>query len=504
MQGLVCFLKKICFAACGKILITILILVSAASCGGDSKSGPTDPDNETVEVSITPARAVLAPGATQQYTAQVTGSSDKSVAWSVAGNQGSISAGGLYTAPANLNTDSLVATITAVSNADPAVSATANAVVRRASSTVRVTITPPTATIGPGDTQQFQADVSGTNNTSVNWSVSSGPGSISPAGLYSAPATISQDSIQVTVQAVSVEDPNAVGTASVKVKRAAVSSNGNGTMGITIPQQTYQGGEDAVSLGTQAVFLASELNGGQTLITTGTLTQTGNTFTYSATPTDRLRVVFTNGSTMEFIISAMNGDFSGDEDWFLQNDHQFVLQVIIPGSMDVQISTVFSGGSLQNTLNGTMTIEGVTYQANITEAGTVQFSINGSLAMFDRIEALTGSITGPDFSMTVNNHHWYYSIYNANDTSFAVNRTRDYNSTWNIGGVNYGAQNIRIKTALLNGWANDLNYWEAYGTIVENGVVIGQVDWGINPSNNMAEVWIDYANERVVLEQHRY
>lgn len=81
-----------------------------------------------VSVRIAPSSATLNFGATQQFTATVTGSSDTSVAWSVdsvpGGNStnGTISSAGVYTAPTTTGTH----TVTATSNADSSKSASAS------------------------------------------------------------------------------------------------------------------------------------------------------------------------------------------------------------------------------------------------------------------------------------------------------------------------------------------------------------------------------------------
>src|SRR2546429_130321 len=59
---------------------------------------------------------------------------------------------------------------------------------------VSVAISPTSATVGAGGTQQFTATVTNTNNTAVTWQVNGVPGgnatagTISSAGLYTAPA----------------------------------------------------------------------------------------------------------------------------------------------------------------------------------------------------------------------------------------------------------------------------------------------------------------------------
>jgi hypothetical protein len=83
-----------------------------------------------------------------------------------------------------------------------------------------VTIHPPSAAVALGETQQFQATVTGTANTAVIWSVSSNGtsnsaiGTISSSGLYSAPATLPNPA-SVTITATSQAAPESNASATV-------------------------------------------------------------------------------------------------------------------------------------------------------------------------------------------------------------------------------------------------------------------------------------------------
>jgi hypothetical protein len=81
---------------------------------------------------------------------------------------------------------------------------------------VSVTVTPPVATLGNGQSQQFTATVTGTANTAVTWSIPPGsPGTISATGLYTAPNPVPSQS--VTITATSQADTTKSGTASVNL-----------------------------------------------------------------------------------------------------------------------------------------------------------------------------------------------------------------------------------------------------------------------------------------------
>ena len=87
---------------------------------------------------------------------------------------------------------------------------------------VTVTIAPAAATVVIGQTQTFSATVSGTTNNSVTWAVTGGAanGSITSAGVYTAPATVPNPAT-VTVTATSQADATKSASATVTVAATA-------------------------------------------------------------------------------------------------------------------------------------------------------------------------------------------------------------------------------------------------------------------------------------------
>jgi hypothetical protein len=139
-----------------------------------------------VSVSVSPTSASLVPTVgTQAFQATVTGTADTTVTWSVQEglSGGSVSAGGLYTAPSGTGTFHVVAK----SNADTTKTASATVTV---ASGVSVVVTPSGGSLETGGTLLFACTVTGSQDTACNWSVQEGAsgGTISPSGLYTAPA----------------------------------------------------------------------------------------------------------------------------------------------------------------------------------------------------------------------------------------------------------------------------------------------------------------------------
>jgi len=183
-----------------------------------------------VTVGITPSSATVLVGTgTQQFTATVANSTNTAVTWTVNGitggnaTVGTISSAGLYTAPAQIPLPATV-TVSAVAVVDPAISASAVVTVVH----VGVAVAPSSATLAVLNTQSFAATVTNTQNTAVTWTVNgiaggnATVGTISSAGLYTAPAVIPSPAT-VTVTAVSAADPTQSGSASVTIAPISVS-----------------------------------------------------------------------------------------------------------------------------------------------------------------------------------------------------------------------------------------------------------------------------------------
>jgi hypothetical protein len=209
------------------ILPAVLLLACGGGGGGQGSGGGggTPP----VAVSLQPLAVDLESGDSQAFSASVSNAPSSAVAWQVmeAGG-GAISPSGLYTAPDADGTFHVRATAAADSRA------TAEAAVR-VKRRVTVTVSPDSANLVADATQAFTATVANTPNTAVTWSASGG--TITPAGLYTAPSTPGT----YTVQATSVADPRRSGLATVTVgsaPAAPVIANFTATPSTLNPGQT--------------------------------------------------------------------------------------------------------------------------------------------------------------------------------------------------------------------------------------------------------------------------
>jgi hypothetical protein len=175
--------------------------IKATSAADTTRSASAKASVKTVAVSISPTSATVSTGATKQFTATVAGTTNTAVTWVT--TCGSVDSTGLFTAPSTASTCS----VTATSVANTTKKATATVTVQA----ISVSISPTSAAINTGATQQFTSTVLGTSNTSVTWSTTGG--TISSSGLYTAPSTTGTYTVTVT----SAADITKKATATVSV-----------------------------------------------------------------------------------------------------------------------------------------------------------------------------------------------------------------------------------------------------------------------------------------------
>ncbi len=263
--------------------------------GGNNGSGGTSqaPPPPPIAVSVTPASVTLTAGATQQFKGTVTGTENIALTWEVNGvtggnsQVGSISTAGLYTAPA---TDvQMQVTVAAVSVADSSKSATAAVTVNPPPPPViTVAISPTAVTMAVSTTQQFTATVTGTMNTAVTWSVdginggNSAVGTVSTAGLYTAPSSAGTHTVTATSVADSTKQASAAVTlASLIIYPQKTSIAPQGTRQFTAQVQGLQnnsvtwsvdgvtGGNSSVgTITVQGMYTAPANNGTHTVTAT--------------------------------------------------------------------------------------------------------------------------------------------------------------------------------------------------------------------------------------------
>ena len=212
------------------------VTVTATSVADPTKSAAmTLTLSPPIVVTLTPATATLTQSKVWGFSASVAntyGTENTGVTWSLSPAVGTITQTGVYTAPAVISNAQTVK-VTATSIADPTKYAAASVIL---TPPVAVSVTPATVSLTPSQSQRFSPTVLNASNTLVTWSINPAVGSISSAGLYTAPATTS--GIQtITVKATSAVDATKSATATVTLNPPVAVSLAPAAAALTQSQQ---------------------------------------------------------------------------------------------------------------------------------------------------------------------------------------------------------------------------------------------------------------------------
>ncbi len=217
---------------------------------------PTDWNLDLVQIpaapAITPASGVYTSGQSIAISSNTAGAA---LHYTL---DGSVPGAGspLYTSPLALTTTETVRAIAVTDDIGSAVSSATFDVSAPVGAVVSVAVAPSQVSLSPAQTQQFTAAVSGAANASVTWTLNPAVGSISAAGLYTAPSSI-PSSQTVTVTASSVADPTKTASATIALGSQPVVAVGVAPGSVTLaPSQAQQFTATVTGTGNAAVAWA--------------------------------------------------------------------------------------------------------------------------------------------------------------------------------------------------------------------------------------------------------
>ena len=229
------------------LLALAVAALFTAACGASSPAPSSEAApaaGQTIVVATAPVETSVVPGTSVRFTAQVTGTADTSVRWSVdEADGGTIDANGFYTAPAIEGTFHVTAEQgSQAAAASPTTGASKRSAgksvvhVSKAAAPIAISLSPTTVVLDACKGQVFTASVTNSSNTAATWTITEAGGGTVTAGSYVAPTTPGTYHVVAASQA----DPSKTATATVTVGAEKVLSvavtpgsgtlNPNGTM----------------------------------------------------------------------------------------------------------------------------------------------------------------------------------------------------------------------------------------------------------------------------------
>lgn len=214
----------------------------------------------------------------------------------------------------------------------------------------------------------------------------------------------------------------------------------------------------------ETIVAATQLEQSQVPILTGTVTiagQTQESVTYSAEPTDRLRLVPLEGPALEWVVHQFNGDNPPFE-WTQVYPYGETRYRVTEG--DQFTETRMTGDFASPLLPGVPLTLDV-----LVETRTWRLSDQFGSEQEDE-ERVSGTISGPGMVLTVGARHHFEQI-----LVYELSRENSTNNNWlshrlELGADVYVWTQVRKLREFQDGFENNPDtYWDASGTITRNG-----------------------------------
>ena len=241
---------------------------------------------------------------------------------------------------------------------------------------VTVAISPASATVASGATQQLSATVRGSTNTQVRWSTSAG--TVSTSGLFTAPTVSVAGTAKVT--ATSAAAPSAAASAEIAVmpKAAAGLTISTGALSDAIQGSAYaasllaSGGTQPYAWSVSAGSLPAGVALGAKGLLRGSPSKTGS-YSFTARVTDASAHAATAAMVLTVGVPNANGKFDGPAELpriYMQTD-------LASTPANGKTWSVVDASSLQSALNSAACGDTISLKAGATFSGTWSFPGKG-------------------------------------------------------------------------------------------------------------------------------
>ena len=245
--------------------------------------------------------------------------------------------------------------------------------------------------------------------------------------------------------------------------------------------------DELTSVLTEVLAFASASAGGTQLVTTGTITQDGQSFTYQAFPNDRLKLQLTGQSPLDFFVTQINGDLSSFNRFF---DNNHVLEFRVESEQfNLSFGSQRTGGVLGKLVNGFMLLNGFRFEIQVGSEERVDMSAEFDSAQHKSIRQVLGTITADQYQVDLNEIYKYSFILVDNAVE---NVTHTAENRWTDRGQTYSLSDAMIRYSTFNGWPSEFDYWIAQGSLIRDGQLIGQI--GMERKALWIEFYFQFAN----------
>jgi hypothetical protein len=238
---------------------------------------------------------------------------------------------------------------------------------------------------------------------------------------------------------------------------------------------------------------------------TGTLSENASgQFSYSAIPADRMKVVFSDGSTIELVFSTFTGDLSGGVRAFYKGNHlmQYGAKFKAIGSIgdvNLNLRSQRIGIALAVKIGGTAQFAGGSHNLNLDYAQRLISDFGPGSIEFHHADTLKGSIAGPSAQIQVNESYDFKLV---GSNSLVLQTIQTLGNTWTEAGQQFSLPNGLIKKVFRDGKPIEADFWTAQGDLLRGGVKVGGLGQAF--TGNLLEQFLDTPSGRIRLSTVRF
>ncbi len=253
---------------------------------------------------------------------------------------------------------------------------------------------------------------------------------------------------------------------------------------------------DAINTAAEAVWGASELNGGNATFT-GTLTQSAanlDDWTYSNSPADKLIVKYYGGPTLEFTFTAFDGYTDGNWEDFVDRHSalQFNAKMNDDVNLNIQSQSAYSGYDIlfQRKISGSINYNHLPMTVNMDHSGKKNYEVNSSYSFYNYKEECRGESSINSNKININESYVVYLGGGSSASQFTYVTTKYIacNSSIQVGTTSYKFNNASVTWHAGTNYADSLragiynsvidsHQWNAQGEVIKNGQYFGTLQF---------------------------
>ena len=195
-----------------------------------------------------------------------------------------------------------------------------------------------------------------------------------------------------------------------------------------LPQSVYDHGPDSIKPLVQAALKVGEYN--RYLI--GTLSYSrGGDVTYSSKPTDRLRLIASNGAITDYYVQYFQGYLAEGASSFMRNNYLVMFRKVT-NDFDLTVLARQEGRTAVVEVTGTMKWEGATYDVKAIAQGSFYFESDSTGMQYETTTILSGTVSRPSFVLSLDDKY-AYTLVSSSDLS-ASRSVRTVKNQWTADG----------------------------------------------------------------------